>query len=48
MFTKDELDMLSLRASSIYCRSASIRYEINPLAFDISRLWRGMQKHIEP
>ena len=30
MFTKDEFDMLSLRSSSIYCRSAPIRYEINP------------------
>ena len=30
MFTKDELDILSLCSSSIYCRYASIRYEINP------------------
>ena len=30
IFTKDEFDMLSLRSSSIYCRYASIRYEINP------------------
>ena len=33
MFTKDEFDMLSLCSSSIYCRSAPIRYEINPFRF---------------
>ena len=30
MFTKDEFDMFSLCSNSIYCRYASIRYEINP------------------
>ena len=46
MFTKDELDMLSLRSSSIYCRSAPIRYEINPFRFwHISPLARNAKAY---